>query len=64
MLIDKQIPLDSQKSQNLSLLNVVLLIFIPTTILTAAYVAAGYLQQIIPSLFLFYFLASFILFSD
>jgi len=62
MLIDKQIPLDSQKSQNLSLLNVVLLIFIPTTILTAAYVAAGYLQQIIPSLFLFYFLASIILF--
>jgi uncharacterized protein len=62
MLIDKPITIDSMKSRNLSLSKVMVLIFVPTTVLTAAYLAIGHLQKAIPSLLLFFLLAAIILF--
>jgi membrane protease YdiL (CAAX protease family) len=50
------------KNDNSPLINVVLLVFIPTTLLTVSYVLLGYIQHTIPSLLLFYTLATFILF--
>jgi uncharacterized protein len=52
-----------QERGNLSMWRVLLLIFIPTTILTTAYIVAGnLLHNTIPALLLFFILAMFILF--
>ncbi|MDF2905459.1 MAG: Abortive infection protein [Herbinix sp.] len=50
------------KSNNLSLIKVALLIFIPTTTLTISYYLLGQVFQSIPSLLLFFALATIILF--
>ncbi|MCG8483921.1 MAG: CPBP family intramembrane metalloprotease [Clostridia bacterium] len=47
---------------NLSILKVLFLVFVPTSLLTLIYILAGYLQNMIPSLLLFFLLAMFILF--
>lgn len=48
---------------NLSILRVLFLVFIPTSLLTLIYyILAGYLQNTIPSLLMFFLLAMFILF--
>lgn len=51
-----------KKNDNLSLIKVIFLIFVPTTILSAAYVLFGTSQDTVPSLLLFFILALFILF--
>lgn len=60
--MEKNISFNQQKSNNISLIKVILLIFIPTTILTLIYVLLGYIQKAIPSLLLFFVLAMLILF--
>ncbi|MEM5770130.1 MAG: hypothetical protein AAGU32_17850, partial [Bacillota bacterium] len=50
------------KKDNSSLINVVFLIFVPTILLTVSYALLGHVQQTIPSLLLFYTLATVILF--
>lgn len=50
------------KENNISLKKLFGLIFIPTTILTITYVIVGSLQQTIPSILLFFLLATLILF--
>ena len=62
MHVEKPITIDSMKSRDLSLSKVMILIFVPATVLTAAYWAIGHLQKIIPSLLLFFLLAAIILF--
>lgn len=62
MSLEKSIPVNPQKNNEFPVIKVILLIFIPTTILTAAYVLLGYVQNAIPSLLLFYILALLILF--
>jgi hypothetical protein len=54
--------LTESKHNNLSLIKVTLLIFIPTTILTISYSLLGQVFQSIPSLLLFFALATIILF--
>ena len=49
------------KNNNLSLLKVIFLTFIPTTILTTSYILLGHVQNAIPSLLLFFLLVMFIL---
>lgn len=51
-----------KKKDNFSLTKVIILIFVPTTILTTVYVILGHVQETIPSLLLFFALALFILF--
>jgi len=51
-----------KKNDNLSLITVFFLVFVPTTILTAVYVLLGLVQETIPSLLLFFALALVILF--
>lgn len=53
---------NEMKNDNLSLIKVIFLVFLPTTILTAVYVFLGNVQETIPSLLLFYALALVILF--
>ena len=53
--------LNKRRPNNLSMLKVILLIFIPTTIFTSIYVLAGYLNKTLPSLLTFCLLATFIL---
>jgi uncharacterized protein len=48
--------------EEISLSKLLCLIFIPTSILTIVYILIGFLQNIIPSLLLFYLCATFILF--
>lgn len=50
------------KKDNLPLIKVVFLIFAPTILLTVSYILLGQMQKIIPSLLLFYLLATLILF--
>lgn len=50
------------KNDNLPLSKVILLVFVPTILLTGVYVILGYVQDTIPSLLLFYTLTIFILF--
>lgn len=50
------------KDINLPLIKVILLIFVPTILLTTSYVLLGQMQKTIPSLLLFFTLALFILF--
>ncbi len=50
------------KNDNLPLINVVFLIFVPTILLTVSYILLGFVQETIPSLLLFFLLAMFILF--
>lgn len=52
----------TKQREELSILKIVALVFIPTTILTAAYIFTGYVQTAIPSLLLFFLLAVVILF--
>ncbi len=47
---------------NITLLKVIFLVFVPTTILTVSYYLLGHLFESIPSLLLFYVLAALILF--
>ena len=54
--------LSEKTHDNLSILRVLLLVFVPTSLLTLIYILAGYLQNTIPSLLLFFLLAMFILF--
>lgn len=51
-----------KKNDNLSLIKVIFLVFVPTTILTAVYALLGHVQETIPSLLLFFALALVILF--
>ena len=54
---------DSKKDSDLDLWKVILLIFIPTSILSLAYIVVGHLvQDIIPSFLLFFILAMIVLF--
>lgn len=62
MSVENTVTIEPQKSKDLSLIKVILLVFVPTTILTAAYLVVGFAQKAIPSLFLFYALALLILF--
>lgn len=48
--------------EELSILKIVALVFIPTTILTIAYIFTGYMQPAIPSILLFFLLAVVTLF--
>ncbi len=50
------------KNDNLSLIKVIFLVFVPTTIVTAVYVLLGHVQETIPSILLFYICATLILF--
>lgn len=54
--------MSSEKNDNLPLIKVIFLVFVPTTILTSVYVLLGHVQEAIPSLLLFYGLALVILF--
>ena len=51
-----------REEQEISIAHLLGLIFIPTTLLTTAYIAIGQLQDAIPSILLFFLLASVILF--
>jgi membrane protease YdiL (CAAX protease family) len=62
MTTGKEIPQELQKTSDLSLLKVILLVFIPTTVFTTIYILVGHAQNAIPSLLLFYVLAMLILF--
>lgn len=62
MSIDKELPQNPYKNNDLSLLKVILLVFIPTTVLTSIYLLVGYAQTAIPSLILFFLLAMLFLF--
>lgn len=54
---------DDKNNSNLSLWKVILLIFVPTSILTLAYIIVGHLvQEIVPSFLLFFILAMLVLF--
>jgi membrane protease YdiL (CAAX protease family) len=55
-------PLIENKNDNLPLLKVAFLIFVPTTLLTVSYILLGHVLETIPSLLLFYALTAFILF--
>lgn len=54
-------PLLDDNKDNFSLTKVILLVFVPTTIFTASYVLLGYVLNTIPSLLLFFLLATLIL---
>ncbi|WDV47675.1 CPBP family glutamic-type intramembrane protease [Clostridiaceae bacterium M8S5] len=54
--------LNKKIGDNLSISRVLLLVFVPTSLLTLVYILAGYLQNTIPSLLLFFLLAMVILF--
>lgn len=54
--------LTKNKNDNLPLVKVILLIFIPSILLTASYILLGQIQKTIPSLLLFIVLAMLILF--
>lgn len=62
MPIENNISTRPISSTDLPLIKVILLIFIPTTILTAVYVILGVVQNAIPPILLFYVLAALILF--
>jgi len=51
-----------REEQEISIAHLLGLIFIPTTLLTTAYIVIGQLQAAIPSILLFFILASVILF--
>ncbi|GAP13527.1 CAAX protease self-immunity [Longilinea arvoryzae] len=62
MAIDQELPRNPYKNNDLSLLKVILLIFIPTTVLTSIYLLVGYAHTTIPSVILFFLLAMLFLF--
>ena len=61
MLAEKNISTNPISSGDLSLIKVILLVFIPTTILTTVYVILGFVQNSIPSILLFFALVPLIL---
>lgn len=52
----------SRSIGTMSLSKLLCLIFVPTSILTIAYIIAGFMQDTVPSLLLFFLCATFILF--
>lgn len=62
MSIAKEPSQSPQQSNQLSLLKVILLVFLPTIFLTAIYILLGYAQNAIPSMILFFLLAMLVLF--